>query len=263
VTARVSALYVYPVKACGGVSVTSARVVARGFEYDRRYMIVDEHGLFLTQRELPELALVSTSFAAGGIVLGRAGHGECHLPVALESGDRLDVTVWGHTGVALRHDRASAWLSDVVRRALSVVYMPDEHQRPVKPEHAGSFDVVSFADAFPFLVISEASLSELNSRLREPIEMRRFRPNIVVTGVPAFAEDTWTELRLGALGFRAPKRCDRCSVTTVDPSTGVRGQEPLRTLATYRKQDGKVWFGMNLIHDDQGVLSIGDRLFLA
>jgi uncharacterized protein YcbX len=141
--------------------------------------------------------------------------------------------------------------------------MPDEHQRPVKPEHAGSFDVVSFADAFPFLVISEASLSELNSRLREPIEMRRFRPNIVVTGVPAFAEDTWTELRLGALGFRAPKRCDRCSVTTVDPSTGVRGQEPLRTLATYRKQDGKVWFGMNLIHDDQGVLSIGDRLFLA
>jgi uncharacterized protein YcbX len=261
--ARISALYVYPVKACAGVAVASARVVERGFEYDRRYMIVDEDGDFVTQRELPELALVTTALEPDGIVLGREGHESCRLPLSLGHGDRLDVRVWGHTGVAVRHVAASAWMSNVLARPVSVVYMPDDHRRQVNPERARPGDVVSFADAFPFLVISEASLEDLNSRLAEPLEMRRFRPNIVVSGVAAYAEDGFTAIRLGALGFRGPKRCDRCAVTTVDPKTGVRGVEPLRTLAAYRREDGKVWFGMNLIHDDQGLLSIGDPLIFA
>jgi uncharacterized protein YcbX len=128
----------------------------------------------------------------------------------------------------------------------------------VNPERARPGDVVSFADGYPFLVISEASLSDLNSRLETPLVMERFRPNIVVSGVPAYAEDTFRHVRFGEVGFRAVKRCDRCSVTTIDPETGARGKEPLRTLATYRREDGKVWFGMNLIHDAEGTLSVGD-----
>ena len=256
--ARVSALYVYPVKACRGIRVDSARVAARGFEHDRRYMIVDVNGRFVTQRELPELALVTTAIENDAIVLRRAGHGACVLPLEQAFGAELEVRVWDHSGPALRHDTGSAWLSAAVGRPLQLVFMPESHRRQVNPARARPGDVVSFADGYPFLVISEASLSELNSRLETPVVMERFRPSIVVTGVPAFAEDSFRHVRFGNVGFRGVKRCERCAVTTVDPETGVRGQEPLRTLATYRREDGKVWFGMNLIHDGEGELSIGD-----
>lgn len=256
--ARVSALYVYPVKACRGIRMDSARIVARGFEYDRRYMIVDPSGRFVTQRELPELALVTTALERDAIVLRRAGHPECQLPLEHAFGAELDVSVWGHSGPALRHESGSAWLSAVLARPVSLVFMPESHRRQVNPERARPGDVVSFADGYPFLVISEESLSDLNSRLETPLVIERFRPNIVVSGVTAFAEDGWRRVRFGDVGFRAVKRCDRCSVTTVDPESGQRGKEPLRTLASYRQEDGKVWFGMNLIHDSEGTLSVGD-----
>jgi len=257
---RLSALYVYPVKACRGIRVDSAAVVARGFAHDRRYMIVDSGGRFITQRELPELALVRTALEGDGIVLRRAGHADCALPLEHAFGTELEVQVWGHSGPALRHDAGSAWLSAALSRPVSLVFMPESHLRPVNPERARPGDIVSFADGYPFLAISEASLADLNSRLENPLVMERFRPNLVVSGVPAFAEDTWRRIRLGGVSFRAVKRCDRCSVTTVDPDTGARDKEPLRTLATYRREDGKVWFGMNLIHDGDGKLSVGDRL---
>ena len=259
---RISALYVYPVKACSGIRVDSARVVARGFERDRRYMIVDSTGAFVTQREVPELALVKTAFEDRTIVLRRQGYADCSLPLALDDGPSQEVTVWRHSGSALRHEGASAWMSAVLERPVGVVYMPDTHRRPVNPERGNASDVVSFADAYPFLAISQASLDDLNSRLDVPIAMERFRPSIVVSGVEPYAEDSWVRVQLAELTFRAPKRCERCTVTTVDPETGVRGKEPLRTLAAYRKADGKVWFGMNLIHDGEGVLSVGDRVGL-
>ncbi len=256
--ARVSALYVYPVKACRGIRVVSARIVARGFAHDRRYMIVDPSGRFLSQRELPELALVTTAIEHDSIVLRRAGHPDCALPLEHAFGAELEVSVWGHSGPALRHEAGSAWLSAVLSRPVALVFMPESHRRQVNPERARPGDLVSFADGYPLLVISEASLADLNSRLETPLVMERFRPNIVVSGVPAFAEDGFRQVRFGAIGFRGVKRCDRCVVTTVDPETGVRGREPLRTLATYRREDGKVWFGMNLIHDSEGTLSVGD-----
>jgi uncharacterized protein YcbX len=255
---RISALYVYPVKACRGIRVDSARIVARGFEHDRRYMIVDPSGRFVTQRELPELALVATSIEVGGIVLRHVGHPECALSFEHDSAEVLEVSVWSHSGPALRHEPGSVWLSAVLGRPVNLVFMPESHRRAVNPERARPGDVVSFADGYPFLVISEASLADLNSRLETPLVMERFRPNIVVSGVPPFAEDAWQQVRFGGVGFRGVKRCDRCSVTTVDPDTGVRGKEPLRTLATYRREDGKVWFGMNLIHDGEGTLAVGD-----
>jgi uncharacterized protein YcbX len=256
----ISALYVYPVKACRGIAVTAARVVERGFEHDRRYMIVDASGRFLTQRELPELSQVRTSIDPSGILLHRQGYSDCLLPFAIDEGPALEVQVWSHTGRAIAHPAASTWISAVLGRRASIVYMPESHRRPVNPERARPGDVVSFADAYPFLVVSEESLADLNFRLKTPIAMERFRPNIVVRGIAPYAEDTWQRVRLGELEFRAVKRCDRCSVTTVDPDTGVREKEPLRTLAEYRQQEGKVWFGMNLIHDRHGWLGVGDHV---
>ncbi len=256
--ASVSAIYVYPVKACRGVRVTRARILRRGFEHDRRWMVVDDSGRFISQREQPALCRVSTSLHADGIRLAVDGHGEQLLPYTLESGEERSVSVWSHSGVAVVHGAASRWLSAALGQVCSLVYMPERHERQVNPERARPGDIVSFADGYPFLVISEASLSDLNARLATPLEMRRFRPNIVVSGVEPYAEDSWRELSIGAVSFRAVKRCDRCVVTTLDPDSGERGKEPLATLAKYRQSEGKVWFGMNLIHDGEGSLAVAD-----
>jgi uncharacterized protein YcbX len=259
-TAAISALYVYPVKSCGGISVASASVVRRGFQYDRRWMIVDERGHFLTQREEPTLCHVATSLEDDGLRLTMLGHGEILIPFGIDSGEELAIKVWHHEGVGLRHDAGSRWFSAAVGRCCSLVYMPDYHERAVSPSRARPGDIVSFADGYPFLIISEASLADLNSRLESPLEMRRFRPNIVVSGVPPFAEDDWPRVELGGIGFRGVKPCHRCVITTLDPETGRRGKEPLATLANFRRRENELLFGMNLIHDAEGMLSVGDAV---
>ncbi|MFZ5896674.1 MAG: MOSC domain-containing protein [Myxococcota bacterium] len=254
---RVSAIYVYPVKSCRGIQLPRAEIVRRGFARDRRWMVVDDTGRFITQRDTPALCLVGTRLLTDGIELSYPERDAFVLPNAYEEGLELDVSVWSHQGGAVKHEAASRWLSAALGRACALVYMPDRHERQVNPERARAGDLVSFADGYPFLLISEASLADLNSRLEQPLEMRRFRPNIVVSGAAPFAEDTWSELRMGGVGFRGVKGCDRCVVTTLDPDTGVAGKEPLRTLSQFRKWDGKVWFGMNLIHDNEGWLEVG------
>jgi len=258
---RVAELNVYPVKACRGMRVSSARVVERGFAGDRRWMIVDAEGMFVTQRTERRLALVSAVLGDGEeLELSAPGAGEIRLPATYDAGARRKVQVWSHVGAAVAHPEGSAWISGFLGAPHSLVYMPDDERRSVNPERARPNDIVGFADAYPVLLISEASLDALNARLAAPITMQRFRPNIVVSGAEAFAEDTWKTLTIGSLGFRGVKRCDRCVVTTVDPETAEAGVEPLRTLATFRREDGKVWFGMNLIHDGPGTLRVGDEL---
>jgi uncharacterized protein YcbX len=257
---RVSALYVYPVKSCRGIRVTQADVVRRGFARDRRWMVVDTNGRCMTQRETPALCLVGTRLLADAIELTHPDMPPLALPNALEQGPEIPVSVWSHQGLAVKSSEASQWLSEALKQPAALVYMPDRHERQVNPERARPGDLVNFADGYPLLLIGEASLADLNSRLPEghaPLEMRRFRPNIVVSGSAPFAEDGWAELRIGALSFRGVKGCDRCVVTTLDPDTGVAGKEPLRTLSQFRKWDGKVWFGMNLIHDASGSLEVG------
>jgi uncharacterized protein YcbX len=166
--------------------------------------------------------------------------------------------VWDDVGSALCHAEGSRWFSDFLNEDVRLVYMPDSERRAVNPKRARPNDIVSFADAYPLLLISEASLADLNSRLPQPVEMRRFRPNLVLADCEPFAEDRFTTLSIGEVSFRGVKRCERCSVTTVDPATGERGKEPLRTLAQYRLEHGKVWFGMNLIQDGPGELWVGD-----
>ena len=256
--ALVSALYIYPIKSCRGIRVPEWPVVARGFAADRRWMIVDSHGKFVTQRELPQLALVDVALDAERIRICAPGQPELVLPLAYESGESRTVEVWRDRSLGVVHALGSAWFSDYLAGPHELVYMPEHHQRAVNPARAKPGDIVSFADGYPFLVISEASLSDLNSRLEVPLTMERFRPNIVVSGTEPFAEDDYARVQIGDITFRGVKRCERCVVTTIDPITGERGKEPLRTLAKYRMAEQKVWFGMNLIHDGAGSLRVGD-----
>jgi uncharacterized protein YcbX len=258
--AVVSALYVYPIKSCRGVRVSEWPVVERGFDADRRWMIVDEAGIFVTQREVTRLALVSTAFDGASLRVTAPGLTPLLLPRAHELETTRPVRIWSDQSQGSVHAAGSAWFSEFLGAPHELVYMPDAERRQVNPARARAADIVSFADGYPFLLISEASLSELNRRLAEPVPMERFRPNIVINGTEPFAEDELSELRLGGISFRGVKRCDRCSVTTIDIETGKPSREPLRTLATFRLQDSKVWFGMNLIHDGPGVLRVGDSV---
>ena len=223
-------------------------------------MIVDENGRFVTQRELAQLALVSTTLAGETLRLSAPGHPELVLPITHELGATREVQVWEDRALGVAHALGSAWFSRYLEAPHELVYMPDDHQRQVNPARAKPGDIVGFADAYPFLAISEASLADLNSRLEVPLTMDRFRPNIVIRDTEPFAEDGYARVRIGEISFRGPKRCDRCVITNVDPLTGERGREPLRTLAKYRLAEQKVWFGMNLIHDNQGVLREGDAV---
>lgn len=256
---KLSGLFVYPIKACGGVALEAARVVERGLALDRRYMLIDRSGTFITQREAPRLCLVRTELTESSIVVRSPHATTLELPHALAEGEPAPCRVWGDACSALCHAEGSRWFAELMNEDVRLVYMPESERRAVNPRRARAGDIVSFADGYPCLVISEASLSDLNARSPEPLTMTRFRPNLVISGCEPYAEDGFERLRVGEVDFRAVKRCDRCVVTTVDPSTGERGREPLRTLAQYRLEDGKVWFGMNLIHDGPGVLRVGDE----
>lgn len=258
--AVVSALYVYPIKACRGVRVSEWPVVERGFDADRRWMIVDQAGVFVSQREVTRLALVSTAFDGASLRVTAPGLTPLLLPRGHELAAARSVRIWSDESRGCVHTEGSAWFSEYLGASHELVYMPDAERRAVNPERARAADIMSFADGYPFLLISEASLGELNRRLTEPVPMERFRPNIVISGTEPFAEDEFSELRLGGISFRGVKRCDRCSVTTIDIETGRPSREPLRTLSTFRLQDSRVWFGMNLIHDGPGVLRVGDSV---
>lgn len=268
---RLSALFLYPVKSLGGVAVDSAVVDPLGLVGDRRFMVVDENGRFLTQRTLPRMALIKTALTPQALQLSHAGRDTLAVPLASDPAAPLrTVSVWKSEGLLAEDtgDHAASWLSDILSTRCRLVRIGRQFQRPVLKATGAPGDIVSFADAYPFLIVSEASLADLNDRLvargEEPLPMNRFRTNFVVTGSAAFAEDTWPRFQIGALTFRAGGPCARCVVTTTDQDTAERGKEPLRTLATYRRdsQDsGNVNFGQNLIHETKsGVLRVGDSV---
>ena len=257
---HLASIHVYPVKACRGLDLEVATLAARGLEHDRRFMVVDSNGFFVTQRGDARLALVSTAIEGDTLRLSSAGTGDAIVPLEPEGGTLLPVRVWRDVVDAIEVPEGSRFFRDHLGADVKLVYMPDGTRRAVDPTRARDNDIVSFADGYPLLAISEASLADLNARLAAPIPMKRFRPNLVFGGTAPYAEDAMKELRIGTVTFRGLKRCDRCVVTTIDPETGTAGHEPLRTLATYRREDGKVWFGMNLVHDGEGTLRTGDRL---
>jgi hypothetical protein len=269
---RVSGLFIYPVKSLRGLAINSAAVDALGLVGDRRFMVVDEQGKFLTQRTLPRMALIATELTVRDLVLRAPHGGSCAVPLrAAASAPLVPVRVWQSEGL-LAEDcgvEIAVWLSEFLRAPCRLVRIGEKFSRPIlKPGKARPGDLVSFADGYPFLLVSEASLADLNDRLagrgEEALPMDRFRPNLVVTGCAAFAEDTWPRVRIGNIVFRAGGPCGRCIVTTTDQLTAERGKEPLRTLATYRRDAADptdINFGQNLIHETKsGTLRLGDAV---
>lgn len=254
-----SGLYVYPIKSCAGISLQSADLSATGLCHDRRWMLVDETGEFMSQRAHPRMALISVRFAPERMIVSAPDIDELEIPLYPQAGDSIDVRVWGDTNRgALVAGEADRWFSEYLGFPCRLVHKPDDDPRLVDSSFAESGDQVSFADGFAFLLISEASLEDLNGRLEDPLPMNRFRPNFVVRGCGPYAEDGWSRLRIGSVSFRVAEPCSRCAITTVDQRTGARGKEPLRTLATYRKSELGTVFGRNLIHDTLGTVRVGD-----
>ena len=257
----VSRLFVYPVKSCSGVMVDEAVVATTGFELDRRWVVVGEDGVFLSQRRHPRLALVKVSVGGNRLWLEAPNLPVIEVPLEREPGPRVKVTVWGDDCAALDEGKEAAeFFSLHLGSSARLVRLADDDVRPLSSSSAQPGDRISFADGFPFLLLSEASLEGLNKRLPLPVPMDRFRPNIVLTGCPAHAEDGWRQVRIGDVGFRVAKPCARCVITTTNQETGDRSPEPLRTLATYRVRDGQVQFGQNLVHDGRGTVRLGEAV---
>jgi uncharacterized protein len=228
-----SGLYVYPIKSCAGISITSAELIATGLRHDRRWMLVDEASEFMSQRAHPRMALISTHLSGELLTVTAPGMPDLLIPLRQENGNLIDVEVWGDVNKgALVGEEADRWFSEFLRFSCRLVRKPDDDPRPVDSIYAQSGDQTSFADGFAFLLISEASLDDLNSRLEDPLPMNRFRPNFVVRGCDAYAEDGWGLLHIGGVPFRVAEGCPRCAITTTDQETGERGKEPLRTLPT-------------------------------
>jgi uncharacterized protein YcbX len=266
--ARIESLHTYPVKSCRGLSLTDARLGSTGFEHDREWLVVNGSGKFLTQREVPRLALVETQIIDGGVRLSAHGAGVMAIPNV--DGPRRRVTVWRDTVEAIDGgDAVAAWLSDFVRMSVRLVRFAPDSVRLSSQEWTGSVESpIFFSDGYPILAISTSSLDDLNARLPPgagPLPMNRFRPNMVISGIDAYAEDRIDELRAPGLTMRVVKPCTRCKITTTDQATAeVMGEEPLTTLRSYR-WDARlkgVTFGQNVIAVDSlgATLRVGQTL---
>ncbi len=263
---RITQINIFPVKSMRGLSVPETVIEDRGPRFDRRWMIVDASGCFLTQREIPAMATIAVAADDDGIRF--ESNGSVHISKIGSMSDSVAVEIWNDRTTALGGDHAAdSWLSAELGRDCRLVYMPVSARRMVDPEYAvDERDVVSFADAYPFHLIGEASLGELNRRLEDPVPMSRFRPNFVVEGSAAFAEDGWRRIRIGEVEFHVVKPCARCVIPSIDQESGERGSvEPTRTLASFRtfERNGakKVLFGQNLIAaSGGGKVSVGDAV---
>lgn len=257
---KVHALYIHPLKSGAGIPVASFECTPFGPRDDRRWMVVDDRGQFLTQRSNPIMAQIRMRLESAGAVATLNGR-DVLLERRAGEGDR-DVTVWRSKLKACDvGDEAARAFSSFLNRAVRVVYMSDENVRWANPDNAGEGQRVSFADGYPYLITNTASLDDLNARANTSLEMERFRPNVVVTGATPWAEDSWERVESADVVLRLVKPCARCSMTTLDPENGTRtGPEPLRTLAEFRNWDGEVMFGWNAIGPAGGVIEVGQEL---
>ena len=269
-TISLSAIFIYPVKALGAISLGQSLVTPRGLQHDRRFMVVDANHQFLTQRDHPKMATVWVEIDAGkngGEVIFSAPDMESiSFPAAPGKLPTRTVQVWSsHVRAHMVKPEADQWLSDYLGADVRLVYMPDSAERRINPTYAKNNEVVSFADGFPLLIVSAASLDDLNARIVKnggsAVPMNRFRPNLVISGCDAYAEDRLGDIVIGDALFRAVKPCLRCQVTTTDQASGVvRGPEPLQTLGGYRDSAGGVMFGMNLIPVTLTTVRVGDAV---
>jgi uncharacterized protein YcbX len=276
----ISELNIYPIKSLGGILLEKSLVEERGLQFDRRYMLVDENGMFLTQRENSQMATIRCRL--NGSVEVQSEKQERNLSIPFDftkwfESDLIEVEIWNSRCPArVASDEINKWFCDALDLQCRLVEMPVSTRRQINSNFNQGDEVVSFADGYPVLIIGESSLADLNSKLEKQIPMNRFRPNLVVSGVAAFAEDNWKKIKIGNTIFRSTKPCARCVITTIDQKTGVSDiQEPLKTLAKYRRSTdvfpqnyselglGKndVLFGQNLVAENFGEeIKVGDQI---
>ena len=261
---KVSELYIYPIKSLAGIPVKKALVTSRGFEHDRRWLLVDENNCFITQREHFQMALLQVTIENDGLRVTHKVNGKSLTIPFYTPGidyEKAMVTIWDDTCLAeFVSAEADKWFTDTLGIKCRLVYTPDSTLRIVDQRYAHEDSITSFADAYPFLLIGQGSLDDLNSKLVEQLPMNRFRPSIVFTGGEAFSEDLYGHFTINNIDFFGVKLCARCVMTTVNQDTAIKGKEPLKTLAKYRFKNNKILFGQNLIHEGSGEISIGDEL---
>lgn len=256
-------IVIYPIKSIAGVSVKEAYAGERGFENDRRWMLIDDHNKFVTQRQHHQLALVQLKISGETIELSHAdaSMGSTRIPLRISGKPGLPADIWDDkVQVIWPGLEADRWFSDYLGQNCRLVYLPDESVRRVDPDYVSENVNTSLSDGSPYLLANRASLRDIELRSGVSLSMTRFRPNLVVDSGIAFEEDKWKELRGGEVAFRAVKPCARCVLTTIDPQTGIAGQEPLKTLSTYRRTGNKILFGQNMIAECYGYIRVGESL---
>ncbi|AYB31284.1 MOSC domain-containing protein [Chryseolinea soli] len=258
-----SEIWIYPIKSLGGISLTQARVMKKGLQYDRRWMLVDDAGVFLTQRVHPIMALFKTSIDDTNLTVRFQEH-TLQLSLApTYDPNPLTVTIWDDTVTAHEvNPEISTWFSRHVGMSCRLVYFPEENARQVDLKYSPAGNHVSLADAYPLLIIGQSSLDDLNQRMQAPLPMNRFRPNLVFTGGEPYEEDTWRDFAVGTTRFVGVKPCARCALPTINQDTAEKGQEPTRTLATYRRSENKILFGQNVLTVEPAIVTVGEAITL-
>jgi len=258
----IASLIYYPIKACRGFEVDETNIERMGLAHDRRMMVVTPEGGFLTQRDYPKLALVTPSISGNKLTLSARGI-DSLTTLIRKTGPTRPVDIWRSKGVQSvdQGEEAAKWFSDWLGASVRLVHIAGDYIRRVSEKYAvNADDRTGFADGYPILLASKESLLDLNSRLETPVPMNRFRPNIVVKGCEPFEEDKWDRMRIGEIEMAVVKPCARCLVTTIDKETLEKSKEPLTTLASYRKQEGGVMFGQNVIPLNEGRLRLGSTV---
>lgn len=260
---KITHIYIYPIKSLGGISMPACKAEIPGFQHDRRWMLVDSSGKFLSQRSRPELALLQVQLQNELLKVYHKAYPDQSFAIGLSEkiGKKLPVQIWGDKIEAnWVSPQADRWFSEQLGHHVKLVSLPDYPKRKIDKKHSVKDGHVSFADSMPYLLIGQASLDDLNSRLKEHLPMDRFRPNLVVSSTTPFAEDSWSAIKIGEVLFKVTKPCGRCVMTTVNQETGLKTKEPLYTLSKYRKKGEKVLFGQNLIVLNKGSVKVGDMV---
>lgn len=261
---KIKSIHIYPIKSLAGIELTESRVQRRGLEHDRRWMLIDENGRFISQRENPKLALLQPSIKENLMFIqDRTGY---MTPLGFEMSEpeheAIEVSIWDDVCMAKPLDlKINQWFSKFMGKPVRLVYMHEGSTRIADQRYAPKKDdIVSFADGYPILVIGQASLDLLSEKVGTEVPMNRFRPNIVIDGLQPNEEDTLAEVTIGNLKLFGVKPCARCIMTTIDQESAEKGKEPLSTLASYRKVGNKTLFGENFIPDSEGLVKVGDLL---
>ncbi len=264
----ISALYIYPVKSLAGIKLEKVELSEFGLLNDRRWLIVDDKGLFMSQRTTPKMATIKTSLKDGNLLLSHQDK-EIKVPKATSKNKFMQVTVWNDSlNAQMLSGEVDDWLSEILDQRCHLVYMPESAERQIDKNFAQDKQYVSFADGFPLLLISQASIDDLNQKLETPVNINRFRPNIVVDGIDAFAEDSWKDFSINQIDYHMAKPCSRCIMPSINQANGIQDNvKLLSVLNKYRKFDKKIKFGVNILYKDSSkvnnqYITVGDAINL-